>query len=102
MRTLIVHDTRHFSKPIPFSAGRHVGLAEAELLSDGRIDEVLAVNAALDDLATQDPQAAKLVKLRLFVGMTNEEAATALGVSSRSIRRLWVYAKAWLRETLGN
>jgi len=74
--------------------------AESESVADERLAEVLKVDAALDELAEQDPRAAELVKLRFFVGMTNAEAATALGVSTRTLERTWVYAKAWLREAL--
>jgi RNA polymerase sigma factor (sigma-70 family) len=74
--------------------------AEAEMVADRRMAEMLKVDAALDDLAEQDPRAAELVKLRFFVGMTNAEAATALGVSTRTLERTWIYAKAWLREAL--
>jgi RNA polymerase sigma factor (TIGR02999 family) len=74
--------------------------AEAESVADERLAEVLKVDAALDELAEQDPRAAELVKLRFFVGMTNAEAATALEVSTRTRERTWVYAKAWLREAL--
>jgi len=102
MRRILVERARQKQRLKHGGGRQHQGLPKAELLSEGRMNEILAVNAALDDLATQDPQAAKLVKLRLFVGMTNEEAASALGVSARSVRRLWVYAKAWLRETLSN
>jgi DNA-directed RNA polymerase specialized sigma24 family protein len=77
-------------------------LPGAELLPDERISEILDIDAALDDLAAQDSRAADLVKLRFFVGLTNQEAASAIGVSTRSAERLWVYAKAWLRATLGN
>lgn len=70
-------------------------------VADERLADMLKVNAALDALAEQDPRAAELVKLRFFVGMTTEEAAAALGVSTRTLERTWVYAKAWLRETLG-
>ena len=74
--------------------------AEAELVADERLAEILKVDAALDELAEQDPRAAELVKLRFFVGMTADEAATALDVSTRTLERTWVYAKAWLREAL--
>jgi len=60
----------------------------------------LKVDAALDALADQDPRAAELVKLRFFVGMSNAEAAAALQVSTKTVERTWVYAKAWLREAL--
>jgi RNA polymerase sigma factor (sigma-70 family) len=74
--------------------------AEAELVADERLAEMLKVDAALDELAQQDPRAAELVKLRFFVGMTSAQAADALGVSTRTLERTWVYAKAWLREAL--
>lgn len=74
--------------------------AEAELVADQRLAEILKVDAALDELAEQDPRAAELVKLRFFVGMTNPEAASALDVSIKTVERTWVYAKAWLREAL--
>lgn len=74
--------------------------AEAELVADKRLAEMLKVDAALDDLAEQDPRAAELVKLRFFVGMTTAEAAAALGVSTKTVEREWVYAKAWLRDAL--
>jgi RNA polymerase sigma factor (TIGR02999 family) len=74
--------------------------AEADLVADRRLAQMLRVDAALDELAEQDPRAAELVKLRYFVGMTTAEAAAALGVSVRTLERTWVYAKAWLREAL--
>jgi RNA polymerase sigma factor (TIGR02999 family) len=75
-------------------------LPEEGLLQQERSDEMLAVDEALDLLAAKDPAAADLVKLRYFVGMTMEEAATALGVPLRSAERLWTYARAWLRRTI--
>ena len=65
---------------------------------DDRIDaEILAIAEALDRLAKVDPQAAQLVKLRYFAGMSIPEAADAFGVAPRTADRLWVYARAWLR-----
>ena len=78
------------------------GWNEVGPLSDVRAGEILDVDAALDDLQAKDPNAAELVKLRFFVGLSNKEAAAAIGISTRSAERLWVYAKAWLRETLSN
>ena len=59
-------------------------------------DELLAVHEALDALAGHDPRKAELVKLRYFVGLTLEEAAVALGISERTAKRDWTYARAWL------
>jgi RNA polymerase sigma factor (TIGR02999 family) len=61
-------------------------------------EELLAVHEALDDLARVDAQAATLVKLRFFAGMTAPEAAEALGLSVRSAHDLWAYARSWLRR----
>ena len=63
-------------------------------------DLVLAVDESLAALAEQSAQAAELVKLRFFAGMTLPEAAAAVNVSSRTADRLWAYAKAWLHDRL--
>lgn len=59
-------------------------------------DQLLAVNEALDKLATEDRVEAELVKLRYFVGMTVEEAARLLDISPRTARNYWAHARAWL------
>ena len=66
-----------------------------------RLDEVLDIDAALAGLADADPQAAELVKLRYFAGLSIPQAAAALGVSPRSADFLWAYARAWLLRFLG-
>ncbi len=85
---------------------RPSGLATPEELHESRIeiqapnDELLAVHEALDGLAAVDTNAAELVKLRHFVGMTLPEAAEALDLSLRSAERLWTFSRAWLRDAL--
>ena len=59
-------------------------------------DQILAVNEALDKLSTIHAVQAEVVKLRYFVGMTNEEAAQALGLSERTVKNYWTHARAWL------
>jgi RNA polymerase sigma factor (TIGR02999 family) len=59
-------------------------------------EQVLAINGALDALAAHQPAAAELVKLRFFAGFTLVEAAELLGVSERTAKRMWSYARAWL------
>jgi len=76
-------------------------LAEGHLVQDVVPDELLAVDEALDLLAREDPAAANLVKLRYFVGMSMDEAATTLGVPLRTAERTWTYARAWLRRQIG-
>jgi len=63
-------------------------------------EEVLLVDAVLESLAEADPEAAQLVKLRFFVGLSLEEAAELMGVSTRTTDRMWVLAKAWLQRAV--
>jgi RNA polymerase sigma factor (TIGR02999 family) len=58
--------------------------------------ELLALDDALTRLTALDPKSAELVKLRYFAGMTNQEAADCLGISTRTADNYWAYAKAWL------
>jgi RNA polymerase sigma factor (TIGR02999 family) len=75
---------------------------EGAIILAGPPDELLAVNEALDKLAAKDAPAAELVKLRYFVGMTMEQAASAMSMAPRSAERLWTYARAWLKREIGN
>lgn len=63
-------------------------------------ENLLALNEALDRFAGIDPEAAKLVHLRYFAGLSLAECAAALGVSPRTADRLWAYARAWLRDAV--
>jgi RNA polymerase sigma factor (TIGR02999 family) len=63
-------------------------------------DQILAVSEALEKFAIVDKQKAELVKLRYFVGMTIEEAADALGISTSTAKRHWAYARAWLAQQI--
>jgi RNA polymerase sigma factor (TIGR02999 family) len=59
-------------------------------------DTLLRVNEALEKLEKKDPGAAQLVKLRFFAGLTNGEAGQAMGISERTAKRYWTFARAWL------
>ena len=72
-------------------------IASAVLETD---DKLLEVNEALEKFTALDPQKAQLVKLRYFVGMTLEQAAEALGISERTAKRYWAFARAWLHEEI--
>jgi RNA polymerase sigma factor (TIGR02999 family) len=63
--------------------------------------DLVALDAALDRLAGQDPAKARLVELRYFAGLTGDQAAAVLGLSPSAADRLWVYTRAWLRRELG-
>jgi DNA-directed RNA polymerase specialized sigma24 family protein len=72
--------------------------ADAAILPGG--DELLDLDEALAKLAAADPACAELVKLRVFAGMTVDEAALVQGVSPRTAKRNWAYARAWLGRHL--
>jgi RNA polymerase sigma factor (sigma-70 family) len=61
-------------------------------------EDVLALNEALDALAARHAIKAELVKLRYFAGLTIEEAAAALGISTTTAERYWTFARAWLHR----
>lgn len=63
-------------------------------------DEILSINDLLDRFARMEPRKAEVVKLRYFVGMTIEETAEALGISTPTAKRDWTYARAWLFREL--
>ena len=63
-------------------------------------DQLLAVNEALEKFSALDPRKAELVKLRYFVGMSFDEAATALGIAVPTAKQWWAYARAWLTVEL--
>jgi len=75
-------------------------LEAAELLAPEPQEEVLALNEALTELAATDRAAADLVQLRYFGGLSITDAAQVLGVSPRTAKRLWTFARAWLLEKL--
>jgi RNA polymerase sigma factor (TIGR02999 family) len=81
------------------------GLQRVDLLDDPAVaptedEQVLLLDEALSRLAAVRPQAAELVKLRFFAGLTLDEIAPLLDLSPRSSRRLWVFARAWLRRDI--
>ena len=80
-----------------------VDLEEVEIAAPARDDEMLAVDEALEKLSTQDPAKAELVKLRYFAGLTIEQAASVLGISTATAKRHWTFVRVWLyREIRGD
>lgn len=75
-------------------------LDDAAIVSDDRAEELLAINSALDSLATFDPRKGRVFELRYFGGMSVDEAAEALSVSPVTVARDWRVAKLWLRREI--
>ena len=63
-------------------------------------DDLVALDQALEALAAEDPRKARVVELRFFGGLSIEETAATLGVSARTVRNDWLFARAWLYRTL--
>jgi RNA polymerase sigma-70 factor, ECF subfamily len=79
-----------------------VSLSEADGISEEKSAEVIAVDEALSRLAALDLRKSQIVELRYFGGLTVEETAELLGLSSRTIKREWRLARAWLYRELGD
>lgn len=75
-------------------------LEELDLAVTASDDVLVLVNESLDRLAQQDLVGAELIKLRFFAGLSNVEAAEMLGLSERTAKRTWAYARAWLYEEI--
>jgi RNA polymerase sigma factor (TIGR02999 family) len=100
MRRILVDNARG-KNSLKRGAGRRPHpLDAARLLAPRLDDDILALNEALDRLAATDTDAAELVKLRFFAGLTSEQAAETLGISSRTAERIWAYARAFLLKQL--
>ncbi len=96
MRRILVENARR-KKRLKHGGGLYrVELENIELAASMPDDELLALDAALDRLGQTDAQAAELVKLCFFVGLTQVEAARELGVSISTVERTWAFARAWL------
>jgi RNA polymerase sigma factor (TIGR02999 family) len=101
MRRILVESARRKLRLRHGGDLQRQALDAVDLPSPQAPEELVALSEALDRLAEANAQAAELVKLRFFAGLTNAEAATALGVSPRKATQVWAYARAWLLESLG-
>jgi RNA polymerase sigma factor (TIGR02999 family) len=100
MRRILVDETRRKrSRKRGGMLARH-DLSDAHLATAAGDLDVLALDEALAQLATRDAEAAMLVKLRFFAGMTMHEAATVLGVPQRTAERIWTYARSFLLKEM--
>src|SRR5947207_4173840 len=79
-----------------------VDLDGQDLAAPAADEQLLAVHEVLDNLAKEHPIQAEVVKLRYFVGMTNEETAEALGVSVATVKNYWTFARTWIFNEIKN
>jgi RNA polymerase sigma factor (TIGR02999 family) len=100
MRRILVDHARARNAEKRGGGRQHITVDESVALSDDRTEDVLAVHEALELLAAEDPRAARIVELRFFGGLTEDEIAAQVGLSSRSVRAEWVHARAWLKRVI--
>ena len=100
MRRILVENARRKGTTRRGGGRSREELDESNIAAPENSDDLLALDEALGKLAKTDAQAADLVKLRFFAGLTMDQAAEILGVSARTAHYLWAYARSWLRDEI--
>ena len=101
MRRILVESARR-KRRLKHGGDRAREPESVDIAGPERPERLLALDEALDRLAATNPRAAELVKLCYFAGFSNAAAASVLGISPRKADQVWSYARAWLREEIGN
>jgi RNA polymerase sigma factor (TIGR02999 family) len=100
MRHVLVDHARSRKRVKRGRGAPHLALDDVVVLSPARVDEIVAIDLALDRLAETDARKARVFELRFFGGMTVEETAEVLGVAPNTVVRDWNFSRAWLRREL--
>ncbi|EAQ78079.1 ECF-type sigma factor [Blastopirellula marina] len=99
-RILIENARRRKSLKRGGDRDRYEILDDDAVIDSQNVDELLDLDAALSKLANEEPELAKLVELRYFAGLSVDQSAQVLGVSPRTVKRNWAFARAWLGREL--
>jgi RNA polymerase sigma factor (TIGR02999 family) len=102
MRRILVDSARRKQTEKHGGGRRRIDLSRAEPISEADPDAVLDLDEALTIPDGEDPEAAAVAKLRIFAGVSVEEAAQSLSTSRANVYRQWSYARAWLHARLGD
>lgn len=101
LRRILVDYARHRNRDKRGGGAPHVPLEEALHIPGMEIDfDLVALDAALTRLKAEDPAKCSVVEMRFFAGLTNDEVAEVLGVTTRTVERHWQFARAWLYNQL--
>jgi RNA polymerase sigma factor (TIGR02999 family) len=100
MRRILIDSARRKHSMKHGGGLERLSLEDTELQAATPPDELLALDEALKHLAQAHPEEAQVVKLRYFVGMTQEEVARVLGISRGTVNNRWSFARAWLYQAL--
>jgi RNA polymerase sigma factor (TIGR02999 family) len=96
MRRILIEAARRKSRLKHGGGQARFNIEDLELAETTPDDKVLLINEGLERLKAEDPELARLVVLKFFGGLTNQEVAASLDLSERTADRQWAYAKAWL------
>jgi RNA polymerase sigma factor (TIGR02999 family) len=96
MRRILVENARRKHRAKRGGNWQRVEFEEVGEVAPGSEEHILMVHEALDALAQEDPVKAEVVKLHFFVGFNHQETAEVLGISEKTVRRYWEYARVWL------
>jgi RNA polymerase sigma factor (TIGR02999 family) len=102
MRQVLVDRSRRRLADKRGAGQRALSLDEVQDLPAVAPAAMIGFDRVLEELAELDPQAAEVVQLRVFTGLTIDEAALALGISPSAVNREWAHARAWLKDRLGD
>jgi RNA polymerase sigma factor (TIGR02999 family) len=100
MRRILIERARHKACQKYGGDWQRVDLDEINVATESNTETLLFVSDALGKLAVKDPVCAELIKLRFFAGLPNHQAAKMLGLSERTAKRNWAYARAWLAKEI--
>lgn len=100
MRRILIENARRKSRLKRGGDLVRVDLEDVDLVDTTPDEKILLINDALEQMEASDPEKARVVVMKFFGGMTNQEVAENLGVTERTVERHWAFAKAWLYQTI--
>ena len=96
MRRILIENARRKSRLKRGGGMTRLDIDSLDLAEATPDDKILLINEALEKLKAEDPEHARVVVMKFFGGLTNQEVAESLGVTERTVERQWAYAKAWI------
>ena len=100
MRRILVERARRYEREKHGAGARRLQMREGLAATEPESVDLIGLDEALARLEQRDPRMSEIVKLRFFAGLTIEQTALALAVTSRTVNRRWIAAKTWLRREM--
>jgi RNA polymerase sigma factor (TIGR02999 family) len=100
MRRILIENARRKSRLKRGGGQSRLNIDDVDPAQVTPDDKILLINEALERLQAEDPEKARIVVMKFFGGLTNQEVSENMGVTERTVERQWAYAKAWLFQTV--